>query len=403
MMCQHLYSSLFESSLPLPVCDKSKPASPEDLRLWGKGLALHLDSYVSLYAKRIAEKRDFVTMLNRKLSKMKLYDRETLEAQAAEMRAVAAEKDQQILERKERGEAKEILQDNEAIREMLTAEAERMLEACPTLVAASSVEAQVMGIAGYAVFEAMLIQYDDDVLFTYELGSETILRFFLSPVFPVSAEEIENTLVLKNIIDFKTYLAGYAEIIDILFTKFSGREYIFTNVSALVEYFLDVIGYTYAFSYRNFLEDLNVDMVSKIPHLQKQFEFHYFNFMSNVEHMRCAMPAFLNKNTMRMLATMVGQFNVLERHSKRRQSLDTRQEEFAHLIDDLWCKNTDLDDHKAMLTFLDQSRSKKILELCRLFGKAQTKKLVVEVLKKYGAVRGMPGYKKRIATQHFEK
>ena len=143
------------------------------------------------------------------------------------------------------------------------------------------------------------------------------------------------------------------------------------------------------------MRSMDVERIAAIENFQKIFEFHYFNFLSNVEHMRCSIHAFLNKDTMKMLAAIAGQYNVLERHKKRHGDLAEKRKDFASLIDALWHKNHAIADHMGMLTYLQTSKSKKVKEMIMLFGRNATKDIVVNVLHKYDAVRGMPGFKTR--------
>ena len=398
MLCQHLYNSLFKSALPLRIFAPSPhPTNVKDLQQWGENLAQQLDSYVEVYRERLAPKHEFVSMLNAKLRKLELYDRKAIETVYAELQTAHAAADKASQERKERGEKKDILLNNDDIHAYIDSETRDVIEACPTLKNDAKTEKNIMFASMYTVFEALLIQHDDDTLFNYEMNTDRVFDFFMNPFFAATPEVIEDIFVLRNIVDFKTYMASYSELIDILFERFSGKEYVYANINILVEYFLDVIGYVYAFSYRNFLRSIDAELLSKVENFQKIFEFHFFNFLSNVEHMRCSIHAFLNEDTMKMLATISGQYNVLGRHQRRHELLEDKRHEFVKFIDAAWANNANITDHISMLSFLRTTKSKKIQALCKLFGQAKTKDIVVYVLKKYDAVRGMPGFKKRMS------
>ena len=110
---------------------------------------------------------------------------------------------------------------------------------------------------------------------------------------------------------------------DLLFSKLNGKEYIYANLSSLVEYYLDVIGYSYATNYKKLLATCDPKLLTKIDNFPGLFEFHFLNFLSNIEHMRSAIHAFLNRQTMKMLSAIVGQYNILERHKSGTQAWRT--------------------------------------------------------------------------------
>ena len=98
---------------------------------------------------------------------------------------------------------------------------------------------------------------------------------------------------------------------------------------------------------------------------------------------------------MKMLSVVVGQYNILERHKKRHKGMEIKHEEFAGIIDELWKNNPQIRDHIEMPAFIQTAKTPKVREPAQLFGAAKTKKIVVEVLQKYHAVRGMQGFSGR--------
>ena len=79
--------------------------------------------------------------------------------------------------------------------------------------------------------------------------------------------------------------------------------------------------------------------------------------------------------------------------------MENKREAFANIIDELWKNTPQIRDHIEMLACIHDTKGKKVRELAQLFGTAKTKKIVVEVLQKYNAVRGMPGFEKRISQE----
>lgn len=403
MMCQHLYNSLFLSSLPFGGILKTQAMPQQALAAWGKDLSKSLEPYVRLFAGRIDEKHSFIQTINAKLAKLELYDRKTMEIQYAEIQEAYAAAEKVKQEKRERGEPeREILLDNTDIRQRIADFTTDITQSCPSLEHSEQAESHMIFASAYAVFEAVLLQHDkspafNKILFNYATDSEKVFDFFTKPSFPASTQDIENTLIFKNIVDYKIYTAGYAEIIDILFGNFSGKEYVFSNVSKLVEYFLDLIGYSYAVNYQKFLVSFDASFLAKIDNFPVLFEFHFLNFLSNIEHMRCVIHGFLNKDTMKMLSTIVGQYNILERHKKHHEDMDSKREMFIDVIHTVWNKNTHLQDHIMLISFLHTSKTKKVREFLQLFGVTKTKNIVIEVLQNYNAVRGMAGFTKRKA------
>ena len=398
MICQHLYNSLFRSSLPFSGILRTHMLPEHDIAKWSKDFSENLTPYVVLFGRRVQEKREFIGFINRQLSRLHLWTKDALERQFAELMAAYAADEAVIPE--EQAEKPEMLLDHDALQQFLNENTEQLLQQCLTFTEAAD-EAKMEGymLAGnaYTVFEAMLIQCDcgENVIFDYSHDKDRIFSFMLAPKFPVSTEEIESKLVFKNICEYKIFCPTYAEIMDVLFSKLNGKEYIYANLSSLVEYYIDVIGYSYAANYKSLLATCDPKLFTKIDNFPGRFEFHFLNFLSNIEHTRCAIHAFLNRQTMKMLSAIAGQYNILERHKKRFQGMDSTREAFANIIDGLWKNTPRICDHIEMLAFIQAAKIKKVRELAQLFGSAKTKKIVIEVLQKYNAVRGMPGFNRR--------
>ena len=402
MICQYLYNSLFRSSLPFSGILRTQTLSEPKIAKWCLEFSDNLTPYTVLFGRRVQEKREFIGFINKQLSRLRLWtpDRlDMLERQFAELQAAYAA-DAVVGEEQAEADETAFLLDHEKMQKFLNDNTEQLLQACPTFTETADearIESYILAGNAYTAFEGMLIlcDCDEDVIFDYSHDKDRIFSFLLTPAFPVSTEAIESKLVFKNICEYKIFCATYAEIMDALFATLNGKQYIYANLSSLVEYYLDVIGYSYATNYKNFLATCDPKLLTKVDNFPGRFEFHFLNFLSNIEHMRCAIHAFLNRQTMKMLSAIVGQYNILERHKKRHQGMDSKRDSFANVIDDLWKNNTQLRDHIDMLAFIQITKTKKIRELAQLFGSAKTKKIVIEVLQKYNAVRGMPGFMKR--------
>jgi len=77
--------------------------------------------------------------------------------------------------------------------------------------------------------------------------------------------------------------------------------------------------------------------------------------------MRCAIHAFLNRQTMKMLSAIVGQYNILERHKMRHMDMESKHDAFADIIDGLWKKNPQIRDHIEMQAFIQTAKAKKFV------------------------------------------
>lgn len=387
MICLHLYDSLFRSSLPFTP---PMPAPPLDAR-WLEHSCARLARYEQLFSERMAARSAFAARVNGLLRGAHLYDAAAMDAAMAHFERANAELEAQPLSSEEQSPC---LKENTSIREHIAQSAAPLIEDCPGLREDQQASAMICA-SGYTVFEAVLIHRLGEQLFDFHMHADLLRDFFLNPRFPLDAGEATLRLPYRNIVDFKTCLSGYAELMDHVLTRFCGREYIFSNMVTLVEYYLDLLGCRYTQAYRELFSRADAALWQGMDDYAALFDFHFMNFLANIEHMHCAISSFLNRDTMEALATMAGQFNVLHGHQQRRDARRARREEFAHLLEKEWLRHTDCHDHVDFTAFVLNSRLRKLVTLRTLFGLKATRALVVEVLKAHNAVRGMPGFHKR--------
>lgn len=387
MICLHLYDSLFRSSLPFTP---PLPA-PHMNASWLQNTCARLSRNEQVFSERMAARSSFAARVNGLLRGAHLYDAAAMDAAMAHFERANAELEARPLPSEEESPC---LKETAAIREHVAQSAAPLIEGCPGLREDQQASAMICA-SGYTVFEAVLIHRLGDRLFDFHMHGELLRDFFLNPRFPLNAEEAVQRIPYRNIVDFKTCLSGHAELMDHVLTRFCGREYIFSNMVTLVEYYLDLMGCCYTAAYRELFSKADAALWQGMDDYAALFDFHFMNFLANIEHMHCAISSFLNRDTMDALATMAGQFNVLHGHQQRRDARRARREEFAHLLEKEWLRHTECQDHVDFTAFVLNSRLGKLVALRTLFGLKETRALVVEVLKTHNAVRGMPGFHKR--------